>query len=122
MDFDFAHQEILKVQEKRLRAELEESKQRAISKLEAEMESMLGAQKFDYERQINEVLSVVEMQTNALAEERKQKHVLEMERNVLQERVNNEDNCRKMISDVQKNTKKISPYKSTFLKVKKFLK
>ncbi|KAK6618956.1 hypothetical protein RUM44_003337 [Polyplax serrata] len=115
VDFDFAHEEILKVQEEKLRAELEESKQMAISKLEAEMESMLGAQKFDYERQINEMLSIVEMQTNALAEERKQKHFLQMERNVLQERVNNHDSCRKNMNDGQRIAKKCSPYKSTFL-------
>lgn len=81
------------------------------------MESILGAQKFDYEKQINEVLSFVEIQANALVEERKQKHVLEMEKNVLQERMNNQEQCKDMLIDAQRMARKVSPYKSTFLKV-----
>lgn len=120
IDFDFAYQEILRVQEERLRAELEASKQRAIRELEdakAEVENMLGAQRFDYESQISEMISVVEMQTNALVEERKLKNVLEVERNVLQARMENQEHRKAIANEEEESASRISPYKSTFLQV-----
>lgn len=120
IDFDYAHKEILRVQEERLRAELEASKKKAIREVEdakAEVESMLGEQKCNYEKQINEMISVVQMQTNALAEERKLKNVLEVERNVLQARVVNQEHCRAISNQEEESAVRISPYRSTFLKV-----
>lgn len=101
IDFDFAHQEILRVQEERLRAEFETAMR----------------ERLDYERKLNEMVSVVELQTNALVEERKLKNHLEVERNVLQARVENEEQCKAITKEEEESVKKISPYKSTFLTV-----
>lgn len=74
-------------------------------------------QRLDYERKLNEMASVVELQTNALVEERKMKNHLEVEMNVLQARMENEEHCRAITKEEEEMVKKISPYKSTFLTV-----
>lgn len=120
IDYDFAHQEILRVQEKRLREELEESKANAVRELEMakmELEAMMGAQKCDYERQIQEIVSIVEMQKNALMEERKQKINLEVERNVLEAKVKTQEYTNAIKNEERDIALNIEPYKSTFLKV-----
>ncbi|XP_076685162.1 kinesin family member nebbish isoform X2 [Andrena cerasifolii] len=116
VDYEFAHQEILKVQEEKLRAELEESKQKAIEELESakqEVEMQLGSQKLSYERKIEILGSTVEEQKLALQQIHRKKKELELEKELLASEV--ETNNR--LKQIQSEQKRVSvvPYQSTFL-------
>ncbi|XP_014613284.1 PREDICTED: kinesin-like protein KIF14 [Polistes canadensis] len=116
IDFDFAHQEILKIQEEKLRAELEESKQKAIKELEnakREVELQLGSQKFTYEHKIEVLGSTLEEQKLALEEINRRKQELELEKEMLA----NEIKINNRIKEIQQVESKsnVSPYKSNFL-------
>ncbi|XP_015184259.1 PREDICTED: kinesin-like protein KIF14 [Polistes dominula] len=116
IDFDFAHQEILKIQEERLRAELEESKQKAIKELEnakREVELQLGSQKSTYEHKIEVLGSTLEEQKLALEEINRRKQELELEKEMLA----NEIEINNKIREIQQveSQSNVSPYKSNFL-------
>ncbi|KAF7384613.1 hypothetical protein HZH68_014225 [Vespula germanica] len=116
IDFEFAHQEILKIQEEKLRAELEESKQKAIKELEnakREVELQLGSQKSTYERKIEVLGSTLEEQKLALEEINRRKQELELEKEILASEIETNNRIRKI---QQVETKpNVSPYKSNFL-------
>ncbi|KAG7199238.1 hypothetical protein KM043_018107 [Ampulex compressa] len=116
VDFEYAHQEILRVQEEKLRTELEESKQKAIKELENakhEIELQLGTQKISYERKIEILGSTLEEQKHALEKINQQKRKLELEKELLANEV--ETNNRRKQMQVQEDNVNITPYKSNFL-------
>ncbi|XP_043259230.1 kinesin-like protein KIF14 [Colletes gigas] len=116
VDYEFAHQEILKVQEEKLRAELEESKQKAIRELESakqEVEMQLGSQKLTYERKIEILGSTVEEQKFALEKIHQKKKELELEKELLVSEV--EVNNRLKQIQLQQKKVTVAPYKSNFL-------
>ncbi|KDR08098.1 Kinesin-like protein KIF14, partial [Zootermopsis nevadensis] len=58
VDYEFAHQEILRIQEERLHADLDEAKRQAVQELEAakkEAEWQLGFQRMNYEQQLKQI-------------------------------------------------------------------
>lgn len=115
IDFEFAHQEILKIQEEKLRVELEESKQKAIKELEnakREVELQLGSQKSLYEREIEVLGSTLEEQKIALEEINRRKQELELEKEILASEIETNNRIRKIQVEAKAN---MSPYKSTFL-------
>ncbi|KOC70525.1 Kinesin-like protein KIF14 [Habropoda laboriosa] len=116
IDYEFAYQEILKVQEGKLRAELEESKQKAVKELEnakREVEMQLGSQKLSYERKIEILGFTVEEQKVALEQICQKKKELELEKELLE----NEVETNNKLKQIQLDQKKINvaPYKSNFL-------
>ncbi|XP_046586945.1 kinesin-like protein KIF14 isoform X3 [Neodiprion lecontei] len=116
VDFEFAHQEILKIQQEKLRAELEESKQKVIKELEnakREVEMQLGSQKSTYEEQLQMLGSSLEQQKKALAEVNRRKHELELEKELLASEVETNNRIRQIQSEEEKFN--ISPYRSNFL-------
>ncbi|XP_031365434.1 kinesin-like protein KIF14 isoform X2 [Apis dorsata] len=116
VDYEFAHQEILKVQEEKLRAELEESKQKAIKELEnakREIEMQLGTQKLSYERKIEILDSTVQEQKLALEQIHQKKKELELEKELLANEI--EANNRLKQIQFDQNKVNITPYKSNFL-------
>ncbi|XP_053978257.1 kinesin-like protein KIF14 isoform X1 [Hylaeus volcanicus] len=116
VDYEFAHQEILKVQEEKLRAELEESKQKAIKELEnakREVEVQLGSQKLTYERKIEVLGSTVEEQKFALEQINQKRKELELEKELLANEVKINNRLKQIHSEQKKVT--VSPYKSNFL-------
>ncbi|XP_044595120.1 kinesin-like protein KIF14 isoform X2 [Cotesia glomerata] len=120
IDYEFAHQEILAIQEEKLRAELEESKRRAIKELEnakREVETQLGSQKTTYEREIKMLGTTLEQQKLALEEVSKRKRQLEVEKEMLTYQI--EENKRRETEDSKIN---VEPYESNFLQeLKKIL-
>ncbi|XP_076281129.1 kinesin family member nebbish isoform X2 [Lasioglossum baleicum] len=116
VDYEFAYQEILKVQEEKLRAELEESKQKAIKELENakhEVEMQLGSQKQSYERKIEMLGSTVEEQKQALEQIHQKKKELELEKEKLVNEVEISNRLKQMQCEQKKVT--VSPYQSNFL-------
>ncbi|XP_046607794.1 kinesin-like protein KIF14 isoform X3 [Neodiprion virginianus] len=116
VDFEFAHQEILKIQQEKLRAELEESKQKVIKELEnakREVEMQLGSQKSTYEEQLQMLGSSLEQQKKALAEVNRRKQELELEKELLASEVETNNRIRQIQSEEEKFN--ISPYRSNFL-------
>ncbi|XP_066582752.1 kinesin-like protein KIF14 isoform X2 [Prorops nasuta] len=116
MDFEFAHQEILKIQEEKLKGELEESKRKAIIELEnakREVEMQLGSQKSIYERKIEMLGSTLEEQKLALEEINRKKQELELEKEFLATELKANNKIRKIQLEETKIT--LSPYKSNFL-------
>lgn len=100
----------------RLRAELEESKQKAIKELEnakREVEMQLGSQKLSYERKIEILGSTVQEQKLALEQIHQKKKELELEKELLE----NEVETNNRLKQIQIDQKKVSvaPYKSNFL-------
>ncbi|XP_032677493.1 kinesin-like protein KIF14 isoform X2 [Odontomachus brunneus] len=117
IDFEFAHQEILRIQEEKLRAELEESKQKAIKELEnakREVELQLGSQKSTYERKIEVLGSTLEEQKHVLEQINKRKKELELEKELLVTEVETNNRIKKIQLEQSHHTK-LSPYKSNFL-------
>lgn len=100
----------------RLRAELEESKQKAIKELEnakREVELQLGSQKSTYERKIEVLGSTLEEQKLALEEINRRKQELELEKEILASEIETNNRIRKIQQvDAKPN---VSPYKSNFL-------
>ncbi|XP_020708303.2 kinesin-like protein KIF14 isoform X2 [Athalia rosae] len=116
VDFEFAHQEILKIQQEKLRAELEESKQKVIRELEnakREVEIQLGSQKSTYEEQLQVLGSSLEQQRMALVEINRKKHELELEKELLASEVETNNRIRQIQFEEAKLN--ISPYRSNFL-------
>ncbi|XP_003706952.2 kinesin family member nebbish isoform X1 [Megachile rotundata] len=116
VDYEFAHEEILKVQEEKLRAELDESKRKAIKELEnakREAEMQLGSQKLLYERKIEILGSTVEEQKIALEQIYQKKKELELEKELLANEVKTNNRLKQMQLEQKKVT--IAPYKTTFL-------
>ncbi|KAG5307830.1 KIF14 protein, partial [Pseudoatta argentina] len=116
IDFEFAHQEILQIQEKKLRAELEESKQQAIKELEnakREVEWQLGSQKSTYEREIEVLGSTLKEQNQALEQINRRKKELELEKELLVKEVEVNNKIKKI--RLEQSHAKLSPYKSNFL-------
>ncbi|XP_050463014.1 kinesin-like protein KIF14 isoform X2 [Cataglyphis hispanica] len=116
IDFEFAYQEILRVQEERLRAELEESKQKAIKELEnakREVELQLGSQKSAYEHKIEILGSTVEEQKHALQQINQQKKELELEKQLLVTEMETNNKIKKI--QMEQSHARLSPYKSNFL-------
>ncbi|KYM98142.1 PREDICTED: kinesin-like protein KIF14 [Cyphomyrmex costatus] len=116
IDFEFAHQEILRVQEEKLRAELEESKQKAIKELEnakREVEQQLGSQKSTYEREIEVLGSTLKEKNQALEQINRRKKELELEKELLVKEVEVNNKMKKI--RLKQNHAKLSPYKSNFL-------
>ncbi|XP_070157027.1 kinesin-like protein KIF14 isoform X1 [Polyergus mexicanus] len=116
IDFEFAYQEILRVQEERLRAELEESKQKAIKELEnakREVELQLGSQKSAYEHKIEILGSTVEEQKHALEQINHRKRELELEKELLVTEMETNNKIKKI--QLEQSHARLSPYKSNFL-------
>ncbi|XP_014468887.1 PREDICTED: kinesin-like protein KIF14 [Dinoponera quadriceps] len=116
IDFEFAHQEILRIQEEKLRAELEESKQKAIKELEnakQEVELQLGLQKSTYERKIEDLGSTLEEQKHALEQINRRRKELELERELLVTEVETNNKIKKI--ELEQSHAKLAPYKSNFL-------
>ncbi|KAL6267376.1 hypothetical protein P5V15_000451 [Pogonomyrmex californicus] len=116
IDFEFAHQEILRIQEEKLRAELEESKQKAIKELEnakREVELQLGSQKSTYEQKIEVLGFTLEEQKHALEQINRRKKELELEKELLVTEVETNNKIKKIQLD--QSHARLSPYKSNFL-------
>ncbi|XP_012228838.1 kinesin-like protein KIF14 isoform X1 [Linepithema humile] len=116
IDFEFAHQEILRIQEEKLRAELEESKQKAIKELEnakREVELQLGSQKSTYEHKIEVLGSTLEEQKHALEQINRRKKELELEKELLATEVETNNKIKKI--QLEQSHERLSPYKSNFL-------
>ncbi|XP_034948137.1 kinesin-like protein KIF14 isoform X1 [Chelonus insularis] len=121
IDYEFAHQEILSIQEEKLKAELEEAKQKALMELEnakKEVEIQLTSQKSVYENEIKLLGVSLEQHKAALREINQKKRELEIEKEILTYQIEKNDkqdvNCCETIS--------ISPYESNFLEeLKKLL-
>lgn len=101
----------------RLRAELEESKQRVIKELEnakREVEIQLGSQKSTYEEQLNILGYNLDEQKKALAEVNRKKRELEIEKELLATEVETNNRIRQIQFEEAKLN--ISPYRSNFIK------
>ncbi|KAF7996954.1 hypothetical protein HCN44_002600 [Aphidius gifuensis] len=119
VDFDFAHQEILAIQEEKLRAEIEESKQKAIKELEnakTEVEKQLGLQKKNYEFEIKKLDKTLKQQKETLDAVNKRKHELEVEKEILSYEIekNNKTKINDNINDYTDDSS-VTKYKSNFL-------
>lgn len=104
------------MQEEKLRAELEESKQKAIKELEnakREIEMQLGTQKLSYERKIEILDSTVQEQKLALEQIHKKKKELELEKELLANEIEANNRLKQIQFDQSKVN--ITPYKSNFL-------
>ncbi|XP_057325623.1 kinesin-like protein KIF14 [Microplitis mediator] len=113
IDYEYAHQEILAIQEEKLRAELEESKRKAVKELEnakKEVEMQLGSQKTSYEREIKMLGMTLEQQKLALEEVNKKKRQLEVEKEMLTYQIQ-ENKTR----EVKESMINVEPYESNFL-------
>lgn len=100
----------------RLRAELEESKQKAIKELEnakREMELQLGSQKSTYEQKIEILGSTLKEQNHALEQINRRKKELELERELLVKEVEVNNKIKKI--RMEQSHANLSPYKSNFL-------
>lgn len=100
----------------RLRAELEESKQKAIKELEnakREIEMQLGNQKLSYERKIEILDSTVQEQKLALEQIHQKKKELELEKELLANEIEANNRLKQIQFDQSKIN--ITPYKSNFL-------
>ncbi|XP_043274428.1 kinesin-like protein KIF14 isoform X3 [Venturia canescens] len=116
VDFEFAHQEISTIQEEKLRAELEESKQKAIKELEnakREIEAQLNAQKCSYEQEIQALGTSLEKQKRALEKTNRQKRELEIEKDLLASEVERNNRMKELITNNSRI--QVTPYKSNFL-------
>ncbi|XP_024876232.1 kinesin-like protein KIF14 [Temnothorax curvispinosus] len=116
IDFEFAHQEILRIQEEKLRAELEESKQKAIKELEnakREVELQLGSQKSKYEQKIKFLDTTLKEQQHTLEQIDHRKKELELERELLSKEVEINNKIKKM--QLEQSHARLTPYKSNFL-------
>ncbi|KAL0121742.1 hypothetical protein PUN28_006901 [Cardiocondyla obscurior] len=116
IDFEFAHQEILRIQEEKLRAELEESKQKAIRELEnakREVEFQLGSQKSKYEQKIQFLDTTVKEQQHTLKQIDHRKKELELEKELLSKEVEMNNKIKKM--QLEQSHARLTPYKSNFL-------
>ncbi|XP_020282202.1 kinesin-like protein KIF14 isoform X2 [Pseudomyrmex gracilis] len=116
IDYDFAHQEILRVQEQKLRTELEESKQKAIKELEdakREVELQLCSQKSNYENKIQSLSFTVEKQKEALEKINRRKEELELEKELLATEVETNNKIKNL--ELEESKAMLSPYKSNFL-------
>ncbi|XP_011882553.1 PREDICTED: kinesin-like protein KIF14 isoform X2 [Vollenhovia emeryi] len=116
IDFEFAHQEILRIQEERLRAELEESKQKAIKELESakrEVELQLGSQKSQYEQKIKFLDITLKEQQHTLEQIDHRKKELELEKELLCKEVEANNKIKKM--QLEQSHAKLTPYKTNFL-------
>ncbi|XP_034236612.1 kinesin-like protein KIF14 isoform X3 [Thrips palmi] len=90
-DYEFAHKEILAVQEAKLKAELEDAKYKAMKELEEakrEAEARLMIQRSDYEKQLQQLGQTLEQHKDALFNERKEKHQLEVQKTALEAEMN----------------------------------
>ncbi|XP_011493839.1 PREDICTED: kinesin-like protein KIF14 [Ceratosolen solmsi marchali] len=116
IDFDFAHQEVLRIQEEKLRAELEESKQKAMKELEnakREVEMQLDFQKSAYEDEIKQLGCSLEEQKSALEEMNRKKKELEREKELLASEIETNNKIRRL--EIEDSEISISTYKSNFL-------
>ena len=99
-----------------MRAELEESKQKAIKDLEnakREIEIQLGTQKSTYEHEIEVLGSTLEKQKLALESINQRKKELEIEREILAHEVERNNRIKEIIPGDC--TVHVTPYKSNFL-------
>ncbi|XP_069697574.1 kinesin-like protein KIF14 [Periplaneta americana] len=103
IDYEFAHEEIVRVQEEKLRAELEEAKRKIFLELEArkEVDRQLSFQKMNYEEKL-------EQHKNALAEMQGEKDELEIQKIKLEAEV-------KKYREEYNSDIIVTPYKSTLL-------
>ncbi|PSN43439.1 hypothetical protein C0J52_02647 [Blattella germanica] len=86
-DYEFAHQEILRIQEEKLQKELNEAKKKAMQDLEdakVEAERQMGAQRLNYEMQLQQLEEMLEQHKLALAEVQRKKEHLEIQQHVLE--------------------------------------
>ncbi|XP_014214321.1 kinesin-like protein KIF14 isoform X3 [Copidosoma floridanum] len=116
IDFEFAYQEILRIQEEKLRVELEESKQKAKKELEnakREVEMQLELQKSAYECEIKQLGSNLEQQKLELEEANKKKKELEREKELLASEIETSNKIRRL--EIEDSGINISPYKSNFI-------
>jgi kinesin family protein 14 len=100
----------------RLRAELEESKQKAMKELEnakREVEMQLHSQKSAYEDEIKQLGSNLEEQKSALEEMNRKKKELEREKELLASEIETNNKIRRL--EIEDSEISISPYKSNFL-------
>ncbi|XP_058804738.1 kinesin-like protein KIF14 isoform X2 [Phymastichus coffea] len=117
IDFDYAHQEVLRIQEEKLRAELEESKRKAMKELEnakKEVEMQLDSQKSTYESKIKQLDYNLEKHKLALEETNRKKKELERENELLASEIETNNKIRSL--EVEGSGINIAPYKSNFLK------
>ncbi|XP_031778626.1 kinesin-like protein KIF14 isoform X2 [Nasonia vitripennis] len=116
IDFDYAYQEVLRIQEEKLRAELEESKQKAMKELEnakREVEMQLDSQKSAYETEIQRLGSNLEEHKLALEEMNRKKKELELEKLLLASEIETNNKLRRL--EIEDSGISVSPYKSNFL-------
>lgn len=114
-DFEFAHKEILAVQEAKLKAELEEAKFKAMRELEEakrEAETRLMSQRSDYEKQLQQLGQTLELHRDALLNERKEKQQLEVQKTALEAEMNRQLNCAKPSSPPPVES---TPHRSRFI-------
>lgn len=100
----------------RLRAELEESKQKAIKELEnakREVELQLGSQKSTYEHKIEVLGSTLEEQKQAFEQINRRKKELELEKELLVTEMETNNKIKKI--QLEQSNARLSPYKSNFL-------
>ncbi|KAJ8680905.1 hypothetical protein QAD02_016692 [Eretmocerus hayati] len=116
IDFDYAYQEVLRIQEEKLRAELEESKRKAMKELEnakREVEIQLDSQKSAYESEIKKLGSNLEEHKKELEEMNRKKKQLEREKELLASEIETNNKIRKL--EIEDAGVSLSPYKSNFL-------
>lgn len=98
-----------------MRAELEESKQKAIKELEnakREIETQLNAQKCSYEQEIKALGTSLEQQKIALEKTNQQKRELEIEKDLLASEVERNNRMKELLDNSRIH---VTPYKSNFL-------
>ncbi|GLH01289.1 Kinesin-like protein unc-104 [Gryllus bimaculatus] len=116
IDYQFAYQEIHRIQESKLEAELEEAKRNALKELEEtrkEAEMQLGSQRFQFEQQLQQLGTTLEMHKDALSEISRKKEELEIEKHILEAEV--ESHKLRRASTVLEDSFVIAPYKTNFL-------
>ncbi|XP_014233290.1 kinesin-like protein KIF14 isoform X2 [Trichogramma pretiosum] len=116
IDFDYAYQEVLQIQEEKLRAELEESKQKAMKELEnakREVEMQLDSQKLQYEKEIEKLGSNLEEQKQALEDLNRKKMELEREKDLLASEIETNNKIRRI--EIEDSGIAITPYRTNFL-------
>lgn len=99
-----------------MRAELEESKQKAMKELEnakREVEMQLDSQKSAYETEIQQLGSNLEEHKLALEEMNRKKKELELEKELLASEIETNNKLRRI--EIEDSGISISPYKSNFL-------
>jgi kinesin family protein 14 len=112
-DYEFACQEILRIQEEKHHAEMDEVKRQAIQQIEEakkEAEREMGFQQMNYEQQLKQMGITLEEQRCALADVQSKKDELERKKKMLETVVQKRNTLQETAIDFI-----VTPYNSNFL-------